>query len=494
MTTIYLIRHAEAEGNVYRRCHGIYDSLLTPKAYEQLPYLAERFADVPLDAVYASPLYRARHTAKAIADRKGMQVIIRPALHEIDMGDWRFADVPLDAVYASPLYRARHTAKAIADRKGMQVIIRPALHEIDMGDWEDRTWAILPREYPEAYAVWRTRPWECTVPGGESVLGTGDRVLHELHQIAAERPNQTLAVVSHGSAIRSILCRVLHLAPEQITDIGWGDNTCVAKLLFMEDGSVRAEYWNDASHLPQELSTFASIGWSDNKGIPSTVQVWFRPYDPKSADDRALLLQFVHEQYRSAYGTDALLDEAAKLAQADAASAVLRRAVSFGMLDDQAIALVFLDAANRSRPNVGMVGCYCISSEYRGHGLSQQILGQSISVYQAIALVFLDAANRSRPNVGMVGCYCISSEYRGHGLSQQILGQSISVYRELGCEYLCAGVAEHNERAKGFYHKYHFTQNGELINECGRHFLMYKPIQVPALHEESAVFDLREMN
>ncbi|MBS7224538.1 MAG: GNAT family N-acetyltransferase [Clostridiaceae bacterium] len=399
MTTIYLIRHAEAEGNVYRRCHGIYDSLLTPKAYEQLPYLAERFADVPLDAVYASPLYR-----------------------------------------------ARHTAKAIADRKGMQVIIRPALHEIDMGDWEDRTWAILPREYPEAYAVWRTRPWECTVPGGESVLGTGDRVLHELHQIAAERPNQTLAVVSHGSAIRSILCRVLHLAPEQITDIGWGDNTCVAKLLFMEDGSVRAEYWNDASHLPQELSTFASIGWSDNKGIPSTVQVWFRPYDPKSAEDRALLLQFVHEQYRSAYGTDALLDEAAKLAQADAASAVLRRAVSFGMLEDK-----------------------------------------------AIALVFLDAANRSRPNVGMVGCYCISSEYRGHGLSQQILGQSISVYRELGCEYLCAGVAEHNERAKGFYHKYHFAQNGELINECGRHFLMYKPIQVPALHEESTLFDLREM-
>ena len=399
MTTIYLIRHAEAEGNVYRRCHGIYDSLLTPKAYEQLPYLAERFADVPLDAVYASPLYR-----------------------------------------------ARHTAKAIADRKGMHVIIRPALHEINMGDWEDRTWAILPREYPEAYAVWRTRPWECTVPGGESVLGTGDRVLHELHQIAAERPNQTLAVVSHGSAIRSILCRVLHLAPEQITDIGWGDNTCVAKLLFMEDGSVRAEYWNDASHLPQELSTFASIGWSDNKGIPSTVQVWFRPYDPKNADDRALLLQFVHEQYRSAYGTDALLDEAAKLAQADAASAVLRRAVSFGMLEDK-----------------------------------------------AIALVFLDAANRSRPNVGMVGCYCISSEYRGHGLSQQILGQSISVYRELGCEYLCAGVAEHNERAKGFYHKYHFAQNGELINECGRHFLMYKPIQVPALHEESTLFDLREM-
>ena len=29
MTTIYLIRHAEAEGNLYRRIHGWYDSLIT---------------------------------------------------------------------------------------------------------------------------------------------------------------------------------------------------------------------------------------------------------------------------------------------------------------------------------------------------------------------------------------------------------------------------------------------------------------------------------
>ena len=53
MTTVYLIRHAEAEGNVYRRCHGQYDSLLTPRAYEQLPCLAKRFEGVPLDAVVA---------------------------------------------------------------------------------------------------------------------------------------------------------------------------------------------------------------------------------------------------------------------------------------------------------------------------------------------------------------------------------------------------------------------------------------------------------
>ena len=44
--TVYIIRHAEAEGNIYRRCHGLYDSLLTPRAYQQLPCLAKRFENV----------------------------------------------------------------------------------------------------------------------------------------------------------------------------------------------------------------------------------------------------------------------------------------------------------------------------------------------------------------------------------------------------------------------------------------------------------------
>ena len=33
MTTVYLIRHAEAEGNRYRRCHGHYDSTITDNGF-----------------------------------------------------------------------------------------------------------------------------------------------------------------------------------------------------------------------------------------------------------------------------------------------------------------------------------------------------------------------------------------------------------------------------------------------------------------------------
>lgn len=40
MTTIYLVRHGEAEGNAFRRIHGQYDSLLTPTGFRQVEALA----------------------------------------------------------------------------------------------------------------------------------------------------------------------------------------------------------------------------------------------------------------------------------------------------------------------------------------------------------------------------------------------------------------------------------------------------------------------
>ena len=58
MTRIYIVRHAEAEGNLYRRIHGQYDSLVTPLGYRQIEALSRRFQDIPVDAVYSSDLYR----------------------------------------------------------------------------------------------------------------------------------------------------------------------------------------------------------------------------------------------------------------------------------------------------------------------------------------------------------------------------------------------------------------------------------------------------
>lgn len=43
MTKIYLIRHAEAEGNLYRRIQGHWDGSITALGLQQIDALAQRF-------------------------------------------------------------------------------------------------------------------------------------------------------------------------------------------------------------------------------------------------------------------------------------------------------------------------------------------------------------------------------------------------------------------------------------------------------------------
>ena len=88
MTTIYLIRHAEAEGNLYRIAQGQHDSNLTDRGWRQVQALARRFAGIRVDAVYASDLYRTRATASAVYKPKGLPLHLRKDLREIYGGDW----------------------------------------------------------------------------------------------------------------------------------------------------------------------------------------------------------------------------------------------------------------------------------------------------------------------------------------------------------------------------------------------------------------------
>ena len=87
-TTIYLIRHAEAEGNLYRRVHGWYNSLITDNGYRQIAALEHRFQDIHIDAVYSSDLFRTMTTARAVYAPKGLELHTDPGLREVHMGLW----------------------------------------------------------------------------------------------------------------------------------------------------------------------------------------------------------------------------------------------------------------------------------------------------------------------------------------------------------------------------------------------------------------------
>ena len=88
MTKIYLIRHAEAEGNIFRRAHGHYNGFVTDRGYVQMERLKERFEEEHIDAIYSSDLSRASTTATALSLPRELPVNETKMLREVGMGEW----------------------------------------------------------------------------------------------------------------------------------------------------------------------------------------------------------------------------------------------------------------------------------------------------------------------------------------------------------------------------------------------------------------------
>ncbi|MDR0890162.1 MAG: GNAT family N-acetyltransferase [Oscillospiraceae bacterium] len=236
MTKIYLIRHAEAEGNVYRRLHGQYDSKITPNGAKQVTALQKRFESVPIDAVYASDLTRTCITAAAIYKPKGLEL----------QRDARF-------------------------------------REVNVGIWEDRPFGQLEREEAARMHAFSHEPYAWSVEGCETFPVYTGRFLEALDELAARHKGQTIAIFSHGMVLRGVLMRLFH--PDARTaPISHCENTGVTCITW-DDGKYTLDFMNDASHLPQEISTLGRQNWWRG-GQKHDFNMWYRP---AGADDAALL-------------------------------------------------------------------------------------------------------------------------------------------------------------------------------------------------------------
>ena len=85
-----LVRHGQTSANIESVWHGSSDTPLTEFGTRQADRVARFLRDHSSDAtvVYASPLIRARDTAKPIAERLGLDVRIEEDLSEYDIGEW----------------------------------------------------------------------------------------------------------------------------------------------------------------------------------------------------------------------------------------------------------------------------------------------------------------------------------------------------------------------------------------------------------------------
>src|SRR5512144_1828975 len=85
-TMLYLVRHGESLGNVNPGLRRQDDPPLTDRGLAQAARAAEALASIGIDAVFSSPLRRARETAEAIGAAAGLPVQTVPGFAEVNMG------------------------------------------------------------------------------------------------------------------------------------------------------------------------------------------------------------------------------------------------------------------------------------------------------------------------------------------------------------------------------------------------------------------------
>lgn len=213
-TTIIVVRHCEAEGNIKRYFQGHTDGQVSERGKMQLDLLAERMKDIHIDAIYSSPLSRAKATADAIN---------------------RGRDLP--------------------------VILDSRLMEINGGLLEGVKWSEFPALYPEQAEDWNLKPWLFHAPKGESMKEVYDRIYAAILDIAKENVGKTVAVASHGCAIRNLICRAKGLPIESLNDVAWCDNTSINIIEFDEELNPSVICENDRSHLEHGMSAMDTQTW-----------------------------------------------------------------------------------------------------------------------------------------------------------------------------------------------------------------------------------------
>jgi probable phosphoglycerate mutase len=113
----------------------------------------------------------------------------------------------VDAIYSSPLERARQTAAPIAAACALKVRIERGLLECDFGTWTGRELKELVKR-PEWAEVQRS-PSGFRFPEGESLQEMQTRVLECVQDLRTRHPGGTVVAVSHADPIRAAVSHAM---------------------------------------------------------------------------------------------------------------------------------------------------------------------------------------------------------------------------------------------------------------------------------------------
>ncbi|WP_407276282.1 histidine phosphatase family protein [Halothiobacillus sp. DCM-1] len=108
-----------------------------------------------------------------------------------------------DAIISSPMTRCRAFAEALAEERGLPLVIEPDLREIGFGVWEGHAHHEIPERFPEQYRAFKADPVQGRPPGAEPMDAFYTRVTTALERHARAAEGKHLLIVAHAVVMRA---------------------------------------------------------------------------------------------------------------------------------------------------------------------------------------------------------------------------------------------------------------------------------------------------
>ena len=157
----------------------------------------------------------------------------------------RLRHLPIGAVYVTKLRRTQETAMPLCEHLGIEPIIEPNLHEVNLGEWEGGIYRIKVAENDPIFVrLLQEQRWD-VIPGAESSDVFHERIQRGLNNIVANHPDQLVVAVVHGGVIGHIIAHATGAHPFAFNG---ADNGSISHIV-IHDSVVIVRRFNDTSHL-----------------------------------------------------------------------------------------------------------------------------------------------------------------------------------------------------------------------------------------------------
>jgi len=168
------------------------------------------------------------------------------------------ANVPLAAVYTSPLVRARQTAHAVVQghvHPSLAVQVVPELYEMDYGDFIGRRYDDIEGEMEQVLDAWKMGFTDQSFPGGESPVLAQHRIRPFAARLRSQAIHEDVAVVAHGRINRVLIATLTGAGLTRLEDFPQA-NASITELAAAQP-DMRVERINDTAHLSISTDSFS---------------------------------------------------------------------------------------------------------------------------------------------------------------------------------------------------------------------------------------------